>query len=31
MMGNYCGSSETKIRRELIGIVDATFQKLGVP
>ena len=31
MIGNYCGSSAALIQQELIRIVEATFQKLGVP
>ena len=31
MMGDYCGGGEAKIRQELLAIVDAEFQKLGVP
>jgi hypothetical protein len=31
MIGDYCGGGEAKIRNELLAIVDAEFQKLGVP
>ena len=31
MMGDYCGGGEAKIRQELLAVVDAEFQKLGVP
>jgi hypothetical protein len=30
MIGNYCGSSETKIQEELMRIVDATLKLAGV-
>ncbi|HXT81831.1 MAG TPA: hypothetical protein VN702_19895 [Acetobacteraceae bacterium] len=30
MMGDYCGGGEANIQQELVAIVDATFQKLGV-
>jgi hypothetical protein len=30
MMGDYCGGGEVNIRKELLAIVDAEFQKLGV-
>ena len=31
LTGNYCGGGEANIRRELLAIVNAEFQKLGVP
>jgi hypothetical protein len=31
LMGNYCGGGEINIRRELLAIVDAEFQHLGIP
>ena len=31
MIGDYCGGGEIKIRKELLAIVNAEFQKLGVP
>jgi hypothetical protein len=31
LMGDYCGAGEAKIRRKLMAIVNAEFQKLGVP
>jgi len=30
MIGNYCGGGEAAIRKELMGIIDAEFQILGV-
>jgi hypothetical protein len=31
LIGDYCGGGEAKIRQELLAIVNAEFQKLGVP
>jgi hypothetical protein len=31
LMGDYCGGGEANIRQELLAIVNAEFQKLGVP
>ncbi|MBN9562615.1 MAG: hypothetical protein J0H14_18090 [Alphaproteobacteria bacterium] len=30
VMGDYCGGGEAQIRAELLAIVDAEFQKLGI-
>jgi hypothetical protein len=30
LMGDYCGGGEAKIRKELLDIISAEFQKLGV-
>jgi hypothetical protein len=30
-IGDYCGAGEENIRKELLSIVNAQFQKLGVP
>ncbi len=31
LMGDYCGGGEVEIRKELLDIVNAQFQKLGIP
>ena len=30
VVGDYCGGGEANVRRELLAIVSAEFQKLGV-
>jgi hypothetical protein len=31
LVGNYCGSSEEQIKRELLAVVGATFKMVGLP